>query len=73
MFDYYPLRVLRDFPDGSCEAAMTYASDAWMSRFILGFGAAVRVVEPAELADLVRQAAAAALDAYQVGVGASGE
>ena len=73
MFDYYPLRVLREFPDGSCEAAMTYASDQWMTRFILGFGAAVQVLQPAELADRVRQSAAAALEAYRVGIGSPGE
>ena len=36
MFDYYPMRVLRELPDGSCEAAMTYASDEWMTRLMLG-------------------------------------
>ena len=46
MFDYYPMRVVRELPDGSCEAAMTYASDDWMARFVLGFGSAVRVLEP---------------------------
>ena len=40
MFDYYPLRVVRELPDGACEAAMTYASDGWMARFVLGFGSA---------------------------------
>lgn len=73
MFDYYPLRVLREYEDGSCEAAMTYASDQWMARFVLGFGSAVRVLDPPQLADRVRLAAAAALDAYRVGVQASGE
>ncbi len=38
MFDYYPMRVLRELPDGYCEAAMTYASDEWMARLVLGFG-----------------------------------
>ena len=46
MFDYYPMRVLRELPDGYCEAAMTYASDEWMSRLVLGFGAAVTVLAP---------------------------
>ncbi len=46
---------------------MTYASDQWMARFVLGFGSAVRVREPEQLADRVRQAAVAALDAYRVG------
>ncbi|ANI40489.1 helix-turn-helix transcriptional regulator [Mycolicibacterium vaccae] len=67
MFDYYPLRVLREFADGSCEAAMTYASEQWMARFVLGFGSAVRVLDPPALAERVRQSAAAALEAYQVG------
>ncbi|KUI32541.1 protein pafC [Mycobacterium sp. IS-1742] len=65
MFDYYPLRVVRELADGACEAAMTYASDEWMARFVLGFGSAVRVLEPQALADRVRQSAAAALLAYE--------
>ena len=73
MFDYYPLRVLREFPDGSCEAAMTYASDQWMTRFVLGFGSAVQVLEPTELAEQVRQSATAALRAYRVGIDTAGE
>ena len=73
MFDYYPLRVVREFPDGSCEATMTYASDQWMARFVLGFGSAVRVRGPEQLAERVRQAAAAALDAYRVGTDAQNE
>lgn len=64
MFDYYPLRVSRELPDGGWEAAMTYASDDWMARFVLGFGSAVRVLEPADLADRVRESAHAALRAY---------
>jgi proteasome accessory factor C len=66
MFDYYPLRVLRELPDGACEAAMTYASEDWMARFVLGFGSAVRVLEPADLAARVRVSATAALSAYGV-------
>jgi proteasome accessory factor C len=73
MFDYYPLRVVRELPDGACEAAMTYASEGWMARFVLGFGSAVRVLEPASLADRVREFAASALQAYEVSVGDGGE
>ncbi len=65
MFDYYPLRVLTELPDGACEAAMTYASDEWMARFVLGFGSAVRVLSPQSLADKVRETAAAAVHAYE--------
>ena len=66
MFDYYPLRVERELPDGACEAAMTYASDDWMARFVLGFGSGVQVLEPQSLADRVRESAAKALAAYEV-------
>jgi proteasome accessory factor C len=65
MFDYYPMRLLRELPGGACEATMTYASDEWMGRLVLGLGSAVRVVAPESLAQRVRDAAVAALDAYQ--------
>jgi proteasome accessory factor C len=66
MFEYYPMRELRELSDGSCEAAMTFASEDWMTRLVLGFGASVRVLEPESLAQRVRDAAAAALECYQV-------
>ncbi len=72
MFDYYPLQVVRELPDGACEAAMTYASDEWMARFLLGFGSGVRILSPRSLAQRVRESAAAALRAYGVGAGACG-
>ena len=72
MFDYYPLRVIRELPDGACEAAMTYASDEWMARFVLGFGSAVRVLQPESLAQRVRESATAALRAYEVGADSTG-
>jgi proteasome accessory factor C len=72
MFDYYPLRVIRELPDGACEAAMTYASDEWMARFVLGFGSGVRVLAPASLAQRVRDSATVALHAYGVGIDAGG-
>jgi proteasome accessory factor C len=37
-----------------------------MTRLVLGFGAAVRVLEPESLAQRVRDAATAALECYQV-------
>ncbi|HKP43318.1 YafY family protein [Mycobacterium sp.] len=73
MFDYYPLRVIHELPDGACEATMTYASEEWMARFVLGFGSAVRVLEPETLAARVRESAAAALRAYEVGLNGFGE
>ena len=65
MFDYYPMRDVHELPDGSCEAVMTYASEDWMTRLVLGFGAGVQVIEPQTLAQRVRDAAAAALESYQ--------
>ncbi|BBZ33794.1 helix-turn-helix transcriptional regulator [Mycolicibacterium confluentis] len=64
MFEYYPMRDARELPDGHFEAVMTYASEDWMARLVLGFGPEVTVVEPAELAERVRVAAHAALGAY---------
>jgi proteasome accessory factor C len=72
MFDYYPLRVVRELADGACEAAMTYASDEWMARFVLGFGSAVRVLDPQSLADRVRDFAVSALRAYEGNDGEGG-
>ncbi|KWX22007.1 protein pafC [Mycolicibacterium wolinskyi] len=69
MFDYYPLRVVTELPDGACEAAMTYASEEWMARFVLGFGSAVRVLAPDSLAQRVQRAAAEALRAYDADAG----
>lgn len=66
MFEYYPMRVLSELPDGSWEAAMTYASDEWMMRLLLGLGAQVQVLAPESLVTLVRDAASAALEVYQV-------
>ncbi len=66
MFEYYPMREVLELADGSCEAVMTYASEDWMTRLVLGFGSAVRVLEPESLARRVRDAAAAALESYQV-------
>ena len=65
MFDYFPMRMVRELPDRSCEAQMTYASEEWMARLVLGFGAAVRALAPASLAARVQKAAVAALQAYE--------
>jgi proteasome accessory factor C len=65
MFEYYPMRDVHELLDGWCEAVMTYASEDWMTRLVLGFGSAVQVVEPQSLAQRVRDAAAAALESYQ--------
>lgn len=68
MLEYYPMRDVRELPDGSCEAVMTYASEDWMTRLVLGLGDGVEVLEPRALAQRVRDAAAAALQAYRAAV-----
>jgi proteasome accessory factor C len=65
MFDYFPMRMVSELPDGSCEVQMTYASEEWMARLVLGFGAAVQVLAPSSLAERVQGAAEAALRAYE--------
>ncbi len=64
MLEYYPMRILEELPDGYRKASMTYASEEWMCRAVLGFGADVRVLEPESLVTRVRAQAAAALAAY---------
>ncbi|WP_432732130.1 YafY family protein [Mycobacterium lepromatosis] len=68
IFDYYPMRQVHELPDGSFQAVMTYASDDWMTRLVLGFGSAVKVQLPEALAYRVRNAAVAALQFYQATV-----
>ncbi|WP_155942104.1 YafY family protein, partial [Mycobacteroides sp. CBMA 326] len=51
VFDYFPMRPTgAQHVDGSVEAAMTYASEDWMARLVLGFGSAIRVLTPESLA-----------------------
>ena len=64
MLEYFPMRVIAELPDGSCEATMTYAAEDWMARQILEFGGDVTVLAPQSLADEVRTSAADALAAY---------
>jgi proteasome accessory factor C len=64
MLEYYPMRVLQEGADGYVDAALTYASEEWMTRLVLGFGSAVSVLAPQQLATRVREAASAALQAY---------
>ncbi|MGH3635415.1 helix-turn-helix transcriptional regulator [Mycobacterium sp.] len=64
MSEYYPIRLLRELPDGYTEAAMTYASDEWMTRLVLGLGPAVQVLGPENLTRRVQDAATAALETY---------
>ncbi|MBY0442118.1 MAG: YafY family transcriptional regulator [Mycobacteriaceae bacterium] len=65
ILEYYPMRLVRQLPDGYYEVAMTYACAEWMTRLVLGFGSDVQVLAPESLAEQVRAAAVAALEFYQ--------
>ncbi|MCV7192948.1 helix-turn-helix transcriptional regulator [Mycolicibacterium brumae] len=65
MLEYYPMRLLAEHPDGHLDAAITYASQDWLVRLLLGFGGTVSVLAPEGLAEAVRAAAADALTAYR--------
>ena len=64
VLDYYPMDVRRSTADGSVEASMSYGALEWMARLVLGFGAGITVLGPAELVDEVRRRAVEALSAY---------
>jgi proteasome accessory factor C len=64
MLEYFPMRVVAELPDGSCEADLTYAAEEWVARQILGFGADVQILAPDSLVELVRRSAVDALAAY---------
>lgn len=65
MFEYYPMQTLGELPDGWREAQLTYASDEWLTRLLLGMGDEVQVMAPASVVAGVHQAALAAIAAYR--------
>lgn len=62
--DYYPMEVIEVAADGSVETTMNYATLDWMARLVLGFGAGITALEPAELVEEVRGRALRALTVY---------
>ncbi|WP_046320052.1 YafY family protein [Mycobacterium sp. UM_Kg1] len=64
MFEYYPMQALAELPDGWREAQLTYASEDWLTRLLLGMGDEVQVMAPQSLAAAVRDAALGAVAAY---------
>ncbi|MBD8506902.1 WYL domain-containing protein [Hoyosella sp. G463] len=63
--DYYPVENEHRLDDGRVQVEMRYASDEWMARMLLGFGASITVVGPAGLAQRMRQQAEAGLERYR--------
>ena len=60
----YPLETTTELEDGHLLVRLRTADMRWVVRLVLRLGGAARVVEPVELAELVRTTAAAALTAY---------
>jgi proteasome accessory factor C len=60
--EYYPVDEVTELAGSGARVRMRYADNAWMCRLLLGLGGEVTVEEPAELAEAVRRAAAAALE-----------
>ncbi|GAB0107027.1 YafY family protein [Nocardia sp. JMUB6875] len=64
VLEQYPMHKVTTHPDGSVEATMRFATLDWMARLLLGFGAGVTVLGPAELVTAVRERSSSALSAY---------
>jgi proteasome accessory factor C len=62
--DYHPCESVEATGDGGLVVGLRTGDTAWIRRLALGLGASGRVIAPAELAEQVRQDAAAALAAY---------
>lgn len=62
--DFYPTESVVEAGDGTLEVSLRAADRSWVSRLVLGLGAAVTVVAPQDLAEEVRAMARAALAAY---------
>ncbi|MFT4395604.1 helix-turn-helix transcriptional regulator [Gordonia lacunae] len=70
ILDYYPLEPAEkvdDRPDADLpvRARLVYGSPEWLTRFLLGFGGAVRVVDEPDVAAAVADSAAAARRRYR--------
>jgi len=48
---YYPMREVRELPDGALEAELTVADPRWLIRLLLRLAPHARVLSPHELAD----------------------
>ncbi|MPZ65391.1 MAG: WYL domain-containing protein [Pseudonocardiaceae bacterium] len=59
--EYYPVDDVEEVDGGAATVRMRYADLDWMVRLVLGLGGDVSVLEPAELAETVRERARAAV------------
>lgn len=63
--EYYPIESAEPMPDGGLRVCLRYADARWLRRLVMRLGGAARIVQPAGLADEVREHALAALALYQ--------
>jgi proteasome accessory factor C len=62
--DYYPVEDVVEVGDDLLLVRLRVADDAWLRQLALRLGGALRVLDPAVLADEVASAARMALEAY---------
>ncbi len=65
VLETYPVTDVVEHPDGTTEAQFSVVGTAWLERLLLRVGPGAEVLEPAELADLGRDAATRLLALYR--------
>ena len=62
--EYYPIEDSEEAPEGELRVRLRVSDPLWLTRLMLRLGGSGRVVDPPELTERVRDAAAAALAGY---------
>jgi proteasome accessory factor C len=62
--EYYPTESVEELGEGSLRVRLRAGDEEWLTRLLLRIGGAAQVEDPAELSDVVRRAATAALANY---------
>ncbi len=63
--DYFPMETVAVHDDGSAEVRLRYATEAWLTRTVAGFGGRLRILDDPRTAAAVHAHASAALEAYE--------
>lgn len=63
--DYYPVEDVQELPGDVLLVRLRATDGRWLRRLALQLGGAARIVEPADLAQQVREAARSALETYR--------
>ena len=63
--EYYPVEEVEPSADGGCEVALRVADPAWLVALVLRLAGQAVVLEPAELAQRVRDEARRAVEEYR--------